>query len=130
MSSAGWHKDSLVGFSFTVTDTTASYDILLNVRHTEMYPYQNLWLFLGGSRQLLNDTIEFYLADDRGVWLGTGHNGHITMPVLYEQGYHFSHAGEQTIYVTHGMRCDYLRGVTDVGIEIRKNEKQTYYGQE
>ncbi len=114
----GWDKDSVLTWSFAVSDTAVPYDILLHIRHTERYQYQNMWLFLNGDR----DTIEFYLADDRGLWLGNRGNGTISMPVLYEHDYRFAHPGMHTLSLRHGMRQEQLRGVTGVGLEIRKSE--------
>ena len=117
--SGEWRVDSVPQFGFTITDKEAAYDILLYVRHTERYPYQNMWLFVNNDRH--RDTIEFYLADDRGQWLGNKHHGFIEMPVLYESNYHFPDTGSYTIGVQHGMRDSLLRGVTDVGIEVVGN---------
>ena len=117
---AQWNADSIVTFSFSVPDTVNEYDILLHVRHTDNYPYQNMWLFVQegyADQQPLGDTIEFYLADERGRWLGDGRT-RITMPVLYREGIRFPHAGEYRIAVQQGMRTESLRGVTEVGIEV------------
>ena len=111
-------------FDFTVMDKEAGYDILLYIRHTERYPYQNMWLFVRGNPLHYSDTIEFYLADDRGRWLGDKHHGFIEMPVLLESDYHFPDTGKYYFAVQHGMRDSLLRGVTDVGIEIKRNGKE------
>ena len=115
-----WHMDSAVRYDYTITDTQTNYRMLVYVRHTERYPYQNMWLFVGDS--LHRDTIEFYLADDRGQWLGDRHHGFIEMPVLLEENYHFADTGAYYMEIAHGMRDTLLRGVTDIGLEI--------YGQE
>ena len=120
--SGEWSIDSLPRFDFAIEDNKTSYDIILYVRHTERYPYQNMWLFVQDNRQH-SDTIEFYLADDRGRWLGDKHHGFIEMPVLYESNYHFPDTGKYCISVQHGMRDSVLRGVMDIGVEIVKGEK-------
>lgn len=114
----GWHQDSILQYDFDITDTISTYQVLINVRHTETYPYQNMWLFVN------NDTIEFYLADDRGLWLGNGRNGLIDMPVLYEDAAIFAHSGTHTITIQHAMRNEQLHGISDVGLTIRKNGKE------
>jgi len=116
-----WHQDSVQTFDYTIADTSADYQMLVYVRHTERYPYQNMWLFTGDSAH--QDTIEFYLADDRGQWLGNKRNGFIEMPVLYEENYHFSDTGTYHLTIQHGMRDSVLRGITDVGLEVVKNER-------
>ena len=114
---AGWDKGSVCRFEYPIADTVATYQILLYVRQTEVYPYQNMWLFVGHDGR--QDTIEFYLANDRGEWLGNGKNGLIEMPVLYEEAYHYT-KGEHTITLQHGMREEALRGVVSVGVEVVK----------
>lgn len=122
--SGEWEENKLPEFAFNIADKESAYDILLYVRHTERYPYQNMWLFVRGNPQQYSDTIEFYLADDRGRWLGDKHHGFIEMPVLLEENYHFPDTGRFYFDVQHGMRDSLLRGVTDVGIEIRKCENE------
>ena len=111
-----WHMDSVLRYEYTVTDAVSAYRMLVYVRHTERYPYQNMWLFVGDS--LRRDTIEFYLADDRGQWLGDRHHGFIEMPVLLEENYHFPDTGKYCLEIQHGMRDSLLRGVADIGLEI------------
>ncbi|MCQ2345403.1 MAG: gliding motility lipoprotein GldH [Paludibacteraceae bacterium] len=126
----GWNKDSIYSFPFAISDTAIGYDIMLYLRHTECYPYQNMWLFVsrcdaGQTIPYMRDTLEFYLADDRGQWLGNGRNGLIEMPVIYEQNLHFKDTGTYTLRLQQGMRMDILPGINDIGVEVTKN-----YGKE
>ncbi len=116
-----WHADSVVNFDYTIEDAGASYCMILYVRHTERYPYQNMWLFVENAGK--TDTIEFYLADDRGRWLGDRHHGFIEMPVLYEDAKQFTDTGVYRLSVRHGMREEELEGITDIGLEISRNEE-------
>ena len=113
-----WAVDEEAQFDYTIADTAADYRMIIYVRHTERYPYQNMWLFVNDNHR--TDTIEFYLADDRGQWLGDKHHGFIEMPVLFEETKHFTDTGTYHLSVCHGMRDSVLRGVTDVGLEIMK----------
>ena len=116
ISSEKWQMDSVVRFDYTIEDAQAAYQMVIHVRHTERYPYQNMWLFVNDGHRA--DTIEFYLADDRGQWLGDKHHGFIEMPVLFEENYHFPDTGTYHLEIVHGMRGSLLRGVTDIGLEI------------
>lgn len=118
--SGEWHADSVLRFNYHIDDATVDYRMLVYVRHTERYPYQNMWLFFGDSIQ--RDTIEFYLADDRGMWLGNAHNGFIEMPVLLEENLNFPDTGTYYMEFQHAMRDTVLRGVTDIGLEIIINK--------
>lgn len=112
----GWHEDSVLTYSVEIEDTTAGYDVLLYVRHTQQYPYQNMWLFVGG------DTIEFYLADQRGRWLGNGWGDLREMPVIYQHNMRFPRSGYYSYTIRQGMRDSVLQGVRDVGLTIVKSD--------
>ncbi len=120
--SGQWHTDSIVRFEVPITDTKATYRTIVYVRHTERYPYQNMWLYIGNGNTARRDTIEFYLADDRGRWLGDSHNGFIEMPVLIDENRQFKNAGTYVFEVQHGLRDSILRGVSDVGFEVIRVE--------
>ncbi|NDV45919.1 gliding motility lipoprotein GldH [Paludibacter sp. 221] len=123
----GWNKDSIYTFEFDIVDTIASYNIYINVRNTPDYPYQNLWLFLSETQPddaMSNDTIEFYLADHRGKWLGTGAGSTKEMPVIYKESIYFQKSGKYTFDITHGMRTEDLKGITDIGIRVEKLDEK------
>ena len=117
----GWEADSALSYSFDAGMTDAPCDILLCLRHAENYPYQNMWLFCSlnnDSTTIWTDTLEFYLADDRGRWLGNGGLKLYEMPVLFAQNYQLPDSGQCTFTIRHGMRDNCLRGVRDVGVII------------
>ncbi|MEI6555771.1 MAG: gliding motility lipoprotein GldH [Paludibacter sp.] len=123
ITTSGWHKDSLCTFDIPVNDTTIRYNIYVNVRNRGEYPYQNLWLFLSkmtpGSVET-KDSIECYLADKRGKWLGTGIGSVLQMPVLYQQNVKFEKKGIYKYKIVHGMRDTVLVGINDIGMQVEK----------
>ena len=46
------------------------------------------------------------------------------MSVLLEQNYQFPDTGIYHMTIQHGMRDSVLRGITDIGLEIRRNGKE------
>jgi len=119
----GWSKDSLYGFDIPITDTTAVYNVYVNVRNRGEYPYQNLWLFLSKTtpdKIMSKDSIECYLADQRGKWLGSGLGSIMEMPVLYQQNVRFKTKGTYHYKIVHGMRDSVLAGINDIGMRVEK----------
>jgi gliding motility-associated lipoprotein GldH len=117
----GWHKDSIYTFDIEVDNTELYFNIYINVRNTPNYPNQNLWLFISEttpSGTLTKDTIEFYLADHRGRWLGSGAGAIKEMQVLIRQDFRFSETGTYRFEITHGMRTDILQGITEIGMQV------------
>lgn len=118
-----WDKDSLYVFDVRIEDTQPIYNVYINVRNTPDYPNQNLWLFISETTPdnvTVRDTIEFYLADHRGKWLGTGAGGIKEMPVLYKKNYHFDQIGTYVFEIGHGMRAEDLKGITEIGVRVEE----------
>lgn len=117
----GWNADSVLTFSMNTADLQDTYDVLLYVRHTDAYNYQNMWLFVGAN-EWQQDTIEIYLADDRGRWLSNGRTT-MEMPVLYKESVRFTDS-ICTLTIQQGMRSESLKGVLDIGVEIIQHGKE------
>ena len=119
----GWNKDSLYTFDIQITDTTSRYNVYVNVRNRGEYPYQNLWLFLNKTspdKVEMKDSIECYLADQRGKWLGSGIGSVMEMPILYQENIRFNKSGMYRYKIVHGMRDTTLTGINDIGMRIEK----------
>lgn len=122
----GWEADSSLCYNPVITDSVADYQMLITIRHTDAYPYQNLWLFVDiekDSIQITRDTIECYMANERGEWLGGGLTVR-ELPLLYSADYQFASSGEYHISITQGMRNDTLIGIKEVGVKIIRNEQK------
>ncbi len=120
----GWNKDSVAHFSVDITETGMPCNVLVNIRHNNTYPYQNFWLFISTTSpdgKTTQDTIECYLADNRGKWLGSGLSSIYNMPVLFKPNIVLK-PGKYTFAIRQGMRDDLLTGITDIGIEIEKRK--------
>lgn len=119
----GWDKDSIYTFDIVVQDTISTHNIYVNIRNRGEYPYQNLWLFVekfSPDNAMVKDSIELYLADQRGKWLGSGLGSVLEMPVLYLQNVQFKHKGTYSFKIRHGMRDSILTGINDVGMRVEK----------
>ena len=41
ISPMGWQQDSILDYTIDIADSTALYDLIIVLRHTNKYPYQN-----------------------------------------------------------------------------------------
>lgn len=124
--SGKWNKDSVLLFNFRIEHPAEPHDMFVHIRHHSNYPYQNMWLFLEmkqPDKQISSDTIEFYLADDFGKWLGNGVGALKEMPVYFRQQVVFPDTGNYILSIKHGMRDSVLTGINDVGLRIEKITK-------
>ena len=116
-----WEKDKEYYFTFEVKDISVPYDLTLEVRNNNLYPYQNLWLFCSEEQPigpLRRDTIECMLADEFGKWHGHGISLYQSSFPIHSQ-YKFPHDGQYTFSFRQGMRDDALKGIQEIGFSVR-----------
>lgn len=122
---AEWKSDFKPSFSFAISDTAALYNLYVTIRHTNTYPFNNIWLMAG--LQFPGDTVKqqrlnLTLAGKEN-WLGVG------MDDIYEQRIkvnprpvQFKHSGTAVFSLQNIMRQDPLPGIMQVGVRIEKVE--------
>ena len=116
-----WHKDSVVQFVVNIADTVNYFDIYINVRNTNEYPRQNLFLFVQTISPLgisLVDTVNILLADDYGLWTGKNISRIWEKNVLLFGNVKFAKSGDYIFKINQGMRFDLLNGISDVAMNI------------
>jgi gliding motility-associated lipoprotein GldH len=117
----GWHKDSVIVFNFSVSDTLQDYNMVLCIRNDVNYKFSNLWLFIeisGSDRTAVVDTFEIVLANPSGKWMGRGIAGIKSREVVYRRNVTFHAQGEYVVKIRHGMRQKNLKGIHDLGLRV------------
>ena len=121
-----WNTDSLASFDYIITDTISTYKLVLNVRYSVEYEYQNLFLFVTSDSS--RDTIELLLADKSGKWLGSGVGDIREIETLLAEGKSYSKKENKTIKIEQAMRygaaekITHLKFIDAIGISIVKEQ--------
>jgi len=121
-----WHTDSILNFKCRIADTNTVYDVIIKVRHSTNYSYQNLFLFV---HQNTTDTIELLLADKNGKWLGSGLSDIRELVYILEEKRKFSWNEQYYIDIEQAMRygnkevITNLNGVSAIGISIKTHNE-------
>jgi gliding motility-associated lipoprotein GldH len=126
----GWaHKDT-VQFRVQQTDSLNPYNLFINLRANQDYPYRNIFLITSmdfPNGKVIKDTLEYNMAKPSGKLLGHS-SGNLTESKLwYKEGVVFPEKGGYKFSVRQATRKngqvkpdDTLHGVTDVGLRIEK----------
>ncbi len=127
-----WHKDSIVSFKVNPPDSTKAYNLFINLRNTNAYKYNNLFLIVEmvfPHGKTIKDTLEYRMAEPSGKLLGEGYTDIKENKLWYKENVVFTETGEYTVNIQHAMRENgkvngvvELEGVTDVGFRV---ENQT-----
>ena len=118
-----WKASDTLFYSFYSKDTLQSYNFYFEVRNTTDYDMQNLYLFITAyypGNTYSRDTAECILAAPDGKWFGKGMGKHKDSRFLFRKDVRFRKPGKYIIAVNQAMRNNNLKGISDVGILIKK----------
>ena len=124
-----WQAKYTPTYRFQISDTTDSYSLFLLLRHTDNYPFANIWLHVflkePGNTNATKQVIEVPLAQADGKWLARKFHEIIEhkMP-LHANGspIHFTKTGTYEISIEQIMRVNPLPEIMSVGIRLEKNK--------
>lgn len=128
-----WNKDSIVSFEIDQKDTVSRYNLFVNVRSNNSYPYSNLFLIVEmqqpGTKLTKVDTLEYQMANPDGSLMGDGFTDTKESKLWYKENVHFPKAGKYRFNIMQAMRqtgkvpgVQVLEGVTDVGLRIESTK--------
>ena len=121
---SGWWQDDTLIYHIPDSLTGKSYQMELGIRHTTVYPYQDLWLEMeytsGDSLTLTKDTLHILLAN-KGIWNGKGKHGLMQLTQEAEQLLSIPQSEEDIeLRITHLMSDTLLKGIHDIGIQLKE----------
>ena len=120
-----WYADDPAVFEFDIQDTISTYNLILNLRHGATYPYANIYFFSELSKDsvvIVSDTLQYFLADKSGAWVGeTGLGDMVENHLMYKPKYRFKTAGEYKLRLEQGMRENPLTPIYDIGFRVEKS---------
>ena len=126
-----WNKDSIVSFDLPEMDVKKQYNLFLNIRDNNDYPFNNLFLIVSleqPNKKTLVDTLEYQMANPDGSLLGDGFTDIKESKLVYKERVKFI-PGTYKVHIKQAVRqtgkvigVNELKGITDVGFRIEKIE--------
>lgn len=118
-----WYIDSIPSFRFKVEDASKAYNLLINVRNAESYPYYNLYLryYLLDStlKEIKAQQVELILMDPKtGKPTGDGLGDIYSHQYQLLGNFVFPKQGEYVVKLKQYMRQDPLPEINSVGIRL------------
>jgi len=118
-----WNSEEKIAFKVSIKDPTEPYQLFIDLRHKNTYPYQNLWVFMttkSPKNNYFKDTIELQLADFSGKWKGNSSSGNlINHHILFSKDMRFNEAGSYTFSFEQAMRQEKI-DINELGLIIQK----------
>ncbi len=119
----GWDYGETKKFDITITDTTAAYNIYVNVRHTDDYEFKNIWLNITAifpDSSTHENKINVELAKPDGEWIGNCVDDICYTTVLIQSNTSFQLPGNYIFEIEQDMRVKTLTNILDIGLKIEK----------
>lgn len=118
-----WKKSDIVKLEPEITDTLQPYNIIFNVRHSNQYYNNNLWvrietIYPSGRSQ--EDVVDIPMANKEGRWYGSGSGNVINNEVQIQERALFPEKGKYTLLIEQYMRMESLPEIMNVGIRLEK----------
>jgi gliding motility-associated lipoprotein GldH len=119
-----WKQGFAAEGTFIIADTVAAYNLMLVLRHTDAYAYNNIWLNVGlqsPGDSMYFQKIDLSLGNDAAGWEGAGMNDIWEVrKLLNGQPRRFKKKGEYRFRIMHIMRDDPLKNVMSAGLRVEK----------
>lgn len=115
----GWAYCDTVVFTPEFADSVVEQPLTVCVRHSNGYPYSNLWLELEyavNDSTTRTDTLQLVLADDFGRWHGKGSG--VSYQYTDTVSRRFKAFSHRPLKLRNIMRRDTLPGIEQIGIFI------------
>lgn len=127
-----WAKNDTIQFSFEQKDTINPYNLFLNIRNNNEYPFNNLFVIVrltNPEKETKVDTLEYQMTNPDGSLLGEGFSDVKESKLWYQENFTFKKSGKYNIDIIHALReanqingLERVNGVTEVGFRIEKTK--------
>lgn len=123
-----WHKDSIITFDLPKLDAKKAFNLYVNIRDNDDYPYNNIFLIVSleqPNRKVKVDTLEYLMANPDGTLLGDGFSDIKENKLFYKDKVTFDQKGLYKIHIKQAVRqtgkiegVNALEGISDIGFRI------------
>ena len=127
-----WNKDNIITFELPKLNPKKSFNMYVNVRDNDNYPFNNLFLIVSleqPNHQIKVDTLEYQMTNPDGTLLGDGFSDIKENKLFYKNKVNFTQKGIYKIHIKQANRqtgkidgVSLLQGISDVGFRIESTE--------
>lgn len=121
---SSWKYNDTAEFQFEIIDTTASYDLELELQHLDNFSFQNIYVAIETEfpdKEKTSDNLSLQLMSSMGSWIGNCSSNKCTINFVLQQQTRFKNAGSYKISIAQDGRNPILEGIQSIGFRILKN---------
>ncbi len=119
---AGWSYEDIHKATFEVIDSSRTFDLFLDIEHSPLFEYQNIYcklstVFPSGKKTEQQLPINF--ADNKGMWYGKCSSSECKLRVVLQQNVAFKEPGSYTITFEQFSRKPVLEEISSIDFIIK-----------
>jgi len=121
-----WEYAFKPSFEVEIKDTTVLHNMFITVRHTNWYPYTNLYVFIVTtypSGETKKDRVKLALGNEKD-WFGKGMGDIWDIMIPIQEKMYFPEVGKYKFELEQNMREEKIPGIMDIGIRIERTEEE------
>ncbi len=119
-----WNVKDVKKFEYSIKDTTAIYNIYIELENTKNYQYSNIFLFATittPQNKIIIDTLQAFLFDFKGKAIGDKRGkDKYRNRFFYKRNVKFPAKGKYKVNLIHGMRDLDLKEITSIKFIVEK----------
>ena len=122
----GWAYDDVVTFVFEIMDTSASYTLMLDVKHSNNYGNQNIYTRITTTfpdDSVTTDIVSLELASAVGFWNGRCRGNACVVSIPLQSNVRFRQNGTYQIGFEQYMRNELVEGIEALSLAVRVFER-------
>jgi gliding motility-associated lipoprotein GldH len=118
-----WPYDDVKSYTVDVKDTTTRYNIYINIRHSFLFEWRNLYVLVGTQMpdgRKLDKRVNLPLCEADGKWYGSCLGDNCDIPVMIQHDAKFPMPGKYVFTLREDMRSNPLEKIKSVGLRVEK----------
>ncbi len=121
LESGVWSENVPLIADFSVSDTTRSHNLYLDIKHSKDYGFQNIYCLINtrfpdGNKT--SQTLPINFADKKGAWYGKCNSKNCKLRVVLQENTHFKLTGDYNVEILQYSREKNLDGIYDLNFVI------------
>lgn len=113
----GWSYTNILKYDFEVQDTSAIYDLYLEIDYRTSFSYQNMYVnaYTGEEADKMNKKqLSLDLSNNLGIWKGDCNDEQCKYRLPLQKSIFFEKAGQQLFWLEQYSRTDKLKGIQSI----------------
>lgn len=116
-----WAYADSISFEVDIKDSSAIYNLYLDLLHSTEYPKQNMYVIIHTTfpnGKTLSEQVSLELANKQGVWFGACNSDDCELSIPIQTGAYFNISGQYRFTIEQFMRVNPLPGIKSIAFKI------------